>query len=89
MYIRRLQGACTFVTTARHNFSLNTCYSIRGKPCLQREISKRYISLTNFSLKKEEILDIGGVSKILTESQNFELIPLKYGKALYYLGCLS
>ncbi len=85
MYMRGLQIACTFghnLHAARYNLRFNACCSVRGKLCYdQREVSKRYVSLTNLSLKKEEILEIGGVFKTLTESQNCELIPVRYGKA--------
>ncbi len=79
MYFRGLSRVSAYLS--RYNAGHS---SIRSKMCYEEKISKRYISLTQQSLKNEETLVIGGVSRKLTESKHVELIPSKYGKHWYH-----
>lgn len=77
MYIKGLSSVCSYLP--KYN-SYKTCSSIRSNVCYREKISKRYISLTTQSLRNEETLEIGGVTRKLTKSERVELVPTRYGK---------
>ena len=78
MYVGGLSRVSAFLLKY-NNAGCKTC-CIRSTVCYEEKITKRYISLTQQSLKNEETLEIGGVSRKLTDSKHIELIPSKYGK---------
>ncbi|KZS03496.1 Protein C12.2 [Daphnia magna] len=75
MYIKGLSSVCSYLP--KYN-SFKTCSSIRSNVCYREKISKRYISLTTQSLRNEETLEIGGVTRKLTKSERVELVPTRY-----------
>uniref|UniRef100_A0A0P6CK90 von Willebrand factor A domain-containing protein 8 n=1 Tax=Daphnia magna TaxID=35525 RepID=A0A0P6CK90_9CRUS len=75
MYIKGLSSVCSYLP--KYN-SYKTCSSIRSNVCYREKISKRYISLTTQSLRNEETLEIGGVTRKLTKSERVELVPTRY-----------
>lgn len=75
MYVGGLSRVSAYLS--RYNAGYKTC--IPSHVCYVEKISKRYISLTQQLLKNEETLEIGGVTRKLTESKHIEFIPSKYG----------
>ena len=75
MYVGGLSRVSAYLS--RYNAGYKTC--IPSRVCYVEKISKRYISLTQQLLKNEETLEIGGVTRKLTESKHIEFIPSKYG----------